>query len=128
MTGLRKGETITIQLDGDIGKLTHPVFTPGNFSEEGGDDPYWRYDLYLVEGNVDAGLSQDKYYTWYANKTYFKQIDPLVTKGHSSFRIKRIRGKEEKDAKGNPLPVGANYKITQADEPDPEFARMINGT
>jgi len=32
-------ESVTIQLDGEIGKLTHPVFTPGNFIEEGGDDP-----------------------------------------------------------------------------------------
>ena len=126
-TGLRKDESVTVQLEGGFGMMTHPIFAPGNFSEEGGDETFYKYEFFVVEGNAEAGVQTGTHVTWYASRTYFLKIDPLMEKGHSLYKIKRVHGKGEKDDKGNPLPKVANYEITAADESDLEFAKLIGG-
>lgn len=63
LSGMRKGESITLHLEGGFGKPIHPTFKPGEASEEGGDETYYKYEFYVVEGNVDAGILPNTHIT-----------------------------------------------------------------
>jgi len=122
LSGMRKGESISLHLEGGFGKPIHPTFKPGEASEEGGDETYYKYEFYVVEGNVDAGILPNTHITWTAPRTYFLQLDPLLGKGHSLFKITRVHSKTE-----NNIGNVANYKIEAVDSPDEDFARLMSG-
>ena len=122
LSGMRKGESITLRLEGGFGKPIHPNFKPGEASEEGGDETYYKYEFFIVEGNVDAGILLNTHVTWAAPRTYFLQLDPLLGKGHRLFKITRVHYKTE-----NNIGNVANYKIEAVDSPDEEFAKLMSG-
>lgn len=122
LSGMRKGESITLLLEGGFGKPIHPNFKPGEASEEGGDGTYYKYEFFVLEGNTDAGIITNTHVTWAASRTYFLQLDPLFGKGHTLFKITRVHSNTEH--KGGSV---ANYMIEAVDSPDEELARRIGG-
>jgi hypothetical protein len=122
LSRLRKGESITLQLEGGFGKPVHPTFKPGEASEEGGDETYYKYEFFVMEGNIEAGINPNTHVTWPAPRTYFLQLDPLLEKGHSLFKIICVHSRTE-----NNVGTVANYKIEAVDAPDEKFAKLIGG-